>query len=465
MRKFPTTIRCKPDPRSARLLRAAAHAGAIPISRVAVALALLAWRAPSLGAQTEPDTVHLSLAQARSMSIRANPDLLAARAETPVAAGAVRQARIYPYSPMFEAEVQPSLPDDQERRDYLIGIAQEIEWGGQRGLRGDAAESGLSAAGARVADAERRAIAAASLDWLSALSAGRQLDLALRVLELNEQLLAAAQRQLELGDVSGLELNLAQIEVGRARARALSAERRRDAALLDLTRNLGLGPGQIAVPDTTAVEDLGTIAGELSSVTLEQDTLVALALSRRPDLAALSREAERFDAEARLASREALPNLTVRAFQEAEDGAPGRFKLGLGLPIPLLNRNQGRAAELAARAQQVRLEGRALEMRVRAEVGAALRAYQTTAGATEIFERDVLAQARENQALLETAFRGGKVGLAEVLLIRNQLAEAESEYWEAWRSRGAALAELEAATGFSTSPIDTIDRHDEVVQK
>lgn len=390
-------------------------------------------------AQGAQDTLRLSLADARALALREHPDLTASRLEVPAARGALRQAGTYPFNPQVEvegnAEERPGV-----RRDYLVAIEQEIEWAGQRGLRIGAAESGLRAAEFSVADAERLVLTAVSNDYLTALAAEQQLLLARQVLALNEQLFDATRERFDTGDISGLELNLAQIELGRARTRLLTAERDAAVALLTLRRGLGL-------PADAPILLVGEGITAPQPQSLQADSLTALALARRPDLAALAQEADRLAAEARLARRSAVPNLTLRAIRQAEDGAPPRLDIGVGLPFPLFNRNRGAAAQLDALAEQARLRRVALESRVRVEIGQALASFAAAAEATAIFERDVLAQARENQALLEAGFEAGKFGLAEVLLIRNQLVESELEYWASWLARGAALVELEAAIG------------------
>jgi cobalt-zinc-cadmium efflux system outer membrane protein len=438
--------------RSPRTLRRApaarppAAAGLLPIGASGLpgaALAFLLLLAPPAEAEAQAagDTLRLTLPEARELALRQNPELLAVRQELPAAAGAMRQARLFfVQNPTLEAEGQPEGQEAGGPRDYRLGIEQEVEWAGQRGLRVAAARSGVQSAAGLVADAARRTTTAVTVAYLSAIAAERRLALAREILALDEQLLAAVTRQLELGDVSGLELNLARIEVGRGRTRVLRAERDRTGAVLDLLRELGLEP------DTAvALEDPDAPGPDAR--TLDPDSLVALALLRRPDLAVRAAEAERLEAQSRLVRREALPNLALRAGTEAEDGEDPRLVLGVGLPLPLFNRNQGIAAELDARVRQARLERRALEARIRTEVEQALRSYASASRAAAVFEEEVLAQARENQRLLETAYRGGKVGLAELLLIRNQLFETEAEYWDAWQARGAALAELEAATG------------------
>ena len=59
----------------------------------------------------------------------------------------------------------------------------------------------------------------------------------------------------------------------------------------------------------------------------------------------------------------------------------------------------------------------------------------------------MLVPARENQSLLEIAYREGKSDLPTILLLRNQLLEAELDYLDAWLAARTSLANLEAAIG------------------
>jgi outer membrane protein TolC len=71
-----------------------------------------------------------------------------------------------------------------------------------------------------------------------------------------------------------------------------------------------------------------------------------------------------------------------------------------------------------------------------------------------VVENIVLDNARENRRVLEIAYNVGKVGLPVLLLIRNQVIDAELEFWEAWLARGEAAAALAAATGENIIGVD-----------
>jgi cobalt-zinc-cadmium efflux system outer membrane protein len=199
------------------------------------------------------------------------------------------------------------------------------------------------------------------------------------------------------------------------------------------------------------------------------DSLIRLALTRRPDLAARTRETEEQEALALVARREAVPNLRVGLFVEREErfvvsGGSNepvvnagiespRVGLGISVPLPLFQRNQGVVDERLAEAERGRLGRQGVELTIRTEVMDAYQAFLATSEEHRVFEEDVLQPARANQRLLETALREGKVGLPTLLLLRNQLLDAELSHWDSWLEERLALVALGAATATLSSDL------------
>lgn len=392
------------------------------------------------------DTLTLSLADAQRLALERNPAFLASSQERGIARGRLRQARIYPFNPEMElrapgaASSVASSAGGGVLGSYEAFLGLEVEWAGQRGLRTRAAEIGLDRADASVGDAARRTLAEVSEAFYATLAAERRLSVVQQILEQSQRLLEATRTQARAGEISTLEASLAETEAGRVRARVLAVQREVTGARLELQRLTGLGPDQpvrvdtaeLAIPDPTA---------------LEADSLLEQALARRPDLLERTRGAEQARALTRLARREALPNLRVGALatRDGIDGKPG-IGLGVSLPIPLWNRNQGTVAERSAEAEQADQSRRATELAVRTEVKNAHLAYQAAHEESQIYEREVLRPARDNQERLETAYRAGKLDLPALLLLRNQLLDAELGYWDAWLAAHRAWVTLQAAT-------------------
>ena len=74
-------------------------------------------------------------------------------------------------------------------------------------------------------------------------------------------------------------------------------------------------------------------------------------------------------------------------------------------------------------------------------------AYRSATAEVAILETTVLVPARQNRGLVEIAYREGKVGIAELLLIQNQAIDAELDYWDAWLASRQARATLAEAIG------------------
>lgn len=437
---------------------------------VGIAIAIATTPPSAISAQTPAntltdtpnDTLRLTLAQVRERALQANPELRASQLDTAIARGELRQSGVLPFNPSFEV-LGPGGGNATQP-----AISQELEVFGQRGVRMTAARAGYARATAEVANARRLTLGEVDRAFYRLVSAERRAQLADEVLSLNQRLSTVTQRQLAEGEISRLDFNLATVEVGRSRSRALAAHREQEEQAIELSRLIGLPRGRAIAPvldssehapaptSTTTVTPSAipgdTVRLSERALTLDVDSLTASALSRRPDLAASAAAAREASARASLSRREALPNFVVRGvWQRSAGEAQGRLSPGIGITLPFFNRNQGATQAREAAATQAKLMRAALTTRVRAQVASAVGAYRSAAQEVEVLESTVLAPARQNRQLLETAYREGKVGLPVLILIRNQVSDAELEYWTAWLAEREALANLAEVTGQNTT--------------
>lgn len=431
--------------------RFAARAGAVAL------LALLAGQtagAQSTGSQRRSDSVRLSLREARALALRQSPELVAARMDTAVARGELRQAGL-----LLRSNPEAEVLGAGAGEGFEVGVSQELEIFGQQGARRGAARSGLERARSAVRNGGRVTLGELDRAFYRLVAATRRRDLAEDILRLNRRLSDVARRQLQEGEIGRLDFNLASVELGRSQARVLAAGGEVVGASIELGHLVGLSPRTTLIPvlDSTEVgvsADSGARVALTTGVdvgpdrfTLDADSLTALALRARPDLA--EREAAALQAAAltSLAGREGLPNLVIRGSSEREGGDARVVRPGVGITIPFFNRNRGEVAARRAAAQQAELERTALTARIGVEVTIAVATYEATMREAAVLETTVLQPARQNRQLVETAYREGKVGIAELLLIRNQAIEAELDYWDAWLGAREALATLAEATG------------------
>lgn len=432
-------------------------------SRSCVALTALALSlAPfTLPAQPTADTLRLSLAAARAAALRANPELVAVRLDTAVARGELRQAGILRFNPA--ADVLAAGGGNGRE----VAISQEVEVFGQRGSRLRVGGAGLDRARFGIANAARLVIGDVDRTYYRLVSSTRRTGLADEILALNERLADVARRQLAAGEISRLDYNLTAVDLGRSRSRAMAARREREHLSIELGRLLGLAAGTAITPvfDSTphppASDSLVAPLSDVISLTrhatsLDVDSLMGSAMKQRPDLAEQAAAVRQATAQASLARRDALPNLVLRGTAEPRANGSGRVvRPGIGITLPVFNRNQGEFQARRAAARQAELEQSATVRRVQAEITSAVTAYRSASMEVEVLETTVLALARQNRQLLETAYREGEVGLPVLLLIRNQVIDAELDYWTAWLAEREALAALSEATGANLRAIST----------
>lgn len=510
-----TTLRWTVVAAAIGVLTAAALLIATPLAAAQTAAVAGSRSGPPSGSSSPTlgrgDTLRLTLDGARTLALRSNPELRASRLDIDIARGELRQASVL-------VRNNPSTDVLAGGVGAEVGITQEIEVAGQRGARRAAGQAGVERAQAGVLDATRLTVADVDRGFYR-LVANRQRELlATEVLALNGRLADVATRQLTAGDISQLDANLATVEFGRSRSRALAARRGREQAESELRRLLGvpaatpiipaidlrggphaglgarqdsarnrvagLGAGA-AVAAPVEVEATRRAMGDtpekstptsalraeararavpadflpvdsLSVDSLSVDSLTALALARRPDLLERAAAARQANALASVARREAFPNLALRGSSERLEGGGGRvLRPGIGITLPAFNRNRGEVQARRAEARQAELERAALVAGIRVDVVRAVATYETATGEVAVLERTVLTPARENRRLLEIAYRAGKVGLPVLLLIRNQVIDAELEYWDAWLAAHEAQAALAEVTGETIATVPT----------
>jgi len=391
------------------------------------------------------DTLELTLENVGVMAVARDPALRAIRREITVASGDLRQARVEGLNPTLDATVFQVGRVGAEPREYSVALSGRIPWAGQRELRIDVATANLGRVDALVSEAVRDATLRARLALLAAVAAERRLGLAREIADASARLQEASQVRLEAGEISELEANLTAIEHGRIRARVIAAER----SALETQAALRIA---VAAPPSQPLRLVTPALAASALAMLPADSLLMLALARRPDVAAARRAVEQAQSQRRLAGREALPELELRGVAARDAGdESARLGVGVALPLPLIDRNQGRRAAADARLDQASDQLARLELVVRNEVAASHQAWRSAIAEADSLQALVLAPARENRPLLETAWREGKLSLPSLLLLRNQLLDAELDYWQAWEARGASLVRLEAAVAIPSA--------------
>ena len=412
--------------------------GSIGPARAAFGVAMATLYACAQAEASSPAAITLEEALRRAAA--SHPDIAIAEADVRAAEGELVSARTLPYNPEVAVGVAPQKDEAGGARDLDASLGQTIELGGKRSNRIKAATARRAAVQARCEWVRLQVTARARRAHLLALAAAERVKTAREAEEVADELRTAARERLDLGAGTQLEVNVAAAAAGRARGERLAAERLYRTARTELAAAIGF-PG----PDD--LEPVGTL-GSLARPVLGEEALVERALAQRPDLTAVRQERAAAEAEVGLAGALAVPDLTLGAsYERSRDDT--RFLVGVSLPIPFFNRNQGGKAVANALRTRATVTEEAARQGVQRDVRGAFRALGLARESVEGFDRDVVGSLGDNVSLARESFRAGKISLFDFNLLRRDLVETQLAYLDALAELVEARYALELATGAS----------------
>ncbi len=395
-------------------------------------LALLLWQSPAWAQSRE-----IGIEEALQAAANGNPELSASAREIGIAQGLREQAGLL-RNPTLSWEQEGT---ESRNRTTTVGISQPLELGGKRGARVELAERGQAVAALSLEARRNQLRGELIAAFFTALRAQERERLAQQSVELARRGVAAADGRVRAGKAPPLEADRAQVQLAEVRLEQDRARRDRADANQALASLMGL-----ASPDFTGVrsETGRSLPGLPSSEEL---------LRRLGDSAEMRLAQSRIDegeAAVRLAKTQRIPDLDVSlGSQEAiEDGNRDRIAvIGLSLPLPLFDRNQGNILAESRRADQARDLRNAVELRLRQETQQAWQQWSTAQGEVNAFRQTILPTA---QTAVESATRGfemGKFGFLEVLDAQRTLIAARDQYLRALAQVSDAWGRIERVYG------------------
>jgi len=257
--------------------------------------------------------------------------------------------------------------------------------------------------------------------------------------------LAQAQKDAEVG--TQIDVTRAQTQLVAAEGALLVARNEQRRSRIDLARSLGLS-------SDTPLELTDTLATALVQTDLPdgRDSLVAVALAQRPDLAAGVARGRAAQQAARAISAERLPRLDLSASYGTIGLAPldgiATRQVALQVTVPILDgfRREGRRAEQDAVVRGTDLRNEELRRQIAADVDAA-RLDLASAGEQQTIARERLALAQAELDEARERFKAGVAGNIEVIQAQSSLVRARDTDIDARFAAAAARVALARAAG------------------
>lgn len=385
----------------------------------------------------------MTMDEAAQYAIKNNPELMAQRFEEGIARGQMEKASLLlKANPTLEGAVSKKerAPGEEGNNftNYGFKLSQEFEVAGQRGARIDIAEKDISSVVLGIKDKERLLISEVKDSFGRVLALRKKNELAQEVVRLQEELLGFTKIKFQAGEVSGLDVNLAEVELSKAKRELLLASREYRETLSALKGLIGLNPDM-----TLSVE------GDLPSAVTEvpdKEILKTMAFSERPDVRAVDLDVKKTEAVIDLINKEAVPNVTLAGFYD-KDEQKNQVGLTITIPLPFFDRKQGEKIEGRTKAEQARIKVDGLKRTINREIEQAHAALESALEELLLFKKEILNKAAENLTLLNLAYREGKIGFFEVRLAQKETIEIQFSYIDSQLRIQTAINTIEKVTG------------------
>lgn len=384
----------------------------------------------------------LTLVEAEQLALRHNALLAGARASAEAAAGDARQTAL-PHNPEL------AVARENFGNSRLTGfdgpsttwqLSQRLELNGQHEARSEAAQQVANAAAAKLSVQQRVLLSELRTVWTEALAAQQRVALAVELTRTAEVTRVGVAAQVKAGKVSPVALS--RLEVANA-----SLWRKAQQAKVALTASRQ----RLTVLIGGAAADLAELDGQLPTPLPLPDLEQMLASSSANPLL---REANaRIDArvsERDLERANRFPDVTLSVGQrQYEKAGESAWQVGVSLPIPLFNRNQG--AILAAEARLIESQALAANSRyaLREEVTTLYAQVQALAEHLQRLQQRVLPASESAFSAVNKGYRFGKFGLLDVLDAQRSHVDTRFEFLDTLVDYHRQRARLDALTGIA----------------
>ena len=432
--------------RKFRGIRIAVAAAALGLASSAPAVAPLA---PEVPVATEPapalpagaDPRDLRLRDALALALARSPDLASFAWQVRAAEARLLQAGVRP-NPALDLKVEDvgvsGATRGIDQAELTVELSQLVELGGKRSSRIDRAERERELAGWDYETRRVDILTRAAQAFVAVLVAQEQLSLSEDGVRLAGSVVAGVSARVRAGSSSSVEL--VKAEVALASARIESEERR--GALESARRSLAATWGSPEARFDRAVGSLEPVAPLPALADLKAR------IEDNPDLARWSAEILERRAAVRLEEARAVPDVTARGgYRRLFDPDENTFVVGLSVPLPIFDRNQGGILEAESRLAQARSDRQSAESRVAAALADAHLAAETSLAQVTTLRSQVLPGARRVFETLSEGYREGRYSQLEVLDAQRTLIAARAQTVRALGDYHRAVAAVERLIG------------------
>jgi cobalt-zinc-cadmium efflux system outer membrane protein len=383
----------------------------------------------------------LSLQTALQRALAANPRLTAAERDVGIASGQSIQAGAL-INPELSYEQDNSFGSGAYRgarsAETTLQVSQLFELFGKRDARIAAGRAALDTATIQRKAMRLEVLSETAIAFLGVLGNQRRIQILDEHINAIDRLTPLLQRRVDAGASSPAETGRAQVasdlvKADRERVRAVLASARRELAML-------MGDTS---PKYSAVSGRLEAVGRPSSF-----QSVVAAIDANPQLVRWTAVYAQRNAELLMARLRPYPDVRLSAgWRHFNDTGDDAVRLGVSIPIPVFDQNQGNIISAEQSLEKTRAEREANRAALIVLAG---RAYDSLQGALReltILRDSTIPKSRQAADAISEGYGQGRFSLLEVLDAQASVAQARLREQEAQQNFHIAVATIEGLVG------------------
>lgn len=364
-------------------------------------------------------------------AINRHPSLAVTWYEIKARQGAAQQAGLLPNPALFGEMEEFGGSGDFSGTGAMssrIGISQKFPLGGKIGKRVREAE-----AATKVSDLEHQAKvvevrALVERRFFDVFTLQERLNLQTEQMELIQKTHDVVVKRVKIGDTSPLDLARSQVELALARIEIEQTRKELESARYVLAESWGSKSPLFSTVSAHYQPDPNFTEQELKE-----------ALEQSPAWRLMEEQFAKADAALDLARAQSIPDFEleggVQRFNESDDHA---LFLGVSIPLPLFDRNQGGVAEAKATTRKAYHQREAGFLALHTEFQEAWHKLVSTRQAVKSLETEVLPAAQNAYESISKAYKAGEVDILGLL-------DAQRTWAETRKIRLGLVHELESS--------------------
>jgi cobalt-zinc-cadmium efflux system outer membrane protein len=394
---------------------------------------------PSRDTLQVPDT--LTVTDALRLVLMNNPELSVYAWEIRAYEADVLQASLIP-----NPEASLEMENFAGNRDYrgfrgaeiTVTAGQLIEMSGKRGKRTEVARLSGELAGWDYQAVRLKIFTETMGAFYEVLTLQQQLDQAIRMQSLAEELEQAVDRRVKAGAMSPAEYSRARIETGKAAMEVQSYRYQLRAAKKRLASLWGAQQAGFR---------------EVRGVIMLRDTLPSLdeltgRLMQNPALARMATEKKLREAQFTLERARGVPDPFVSAgYRRLQEVGANAMVAGVSIPVPFFNRNQGEIKKAAIRLQQVEDLQRSMQLSLWQDLVRLNGELQGIIFRVQSLQETIIPQAEQSMEVIRQGYRQGRFTFLDVLDAQRTLFQAYTEYLQDLADYRQKVSAIEMLTG------------------